>query len=571
MNATNLFQKKINNTKLLTQNKNLRYLVTLILFIFFGGIQLAQNGLSDLNFVATSSFVPTIKDAIKFTDLPEIKDSVNRISNIKYGITSVPLFPKYEVQTIEEAKLANEPLPKLYNSLLKLGYGPFYTMPYGEFWIANNRSRENNYGAHVKHLSSTAQLEGVGNSDYSNNKIELFGKQFYKKHTLSGEINYDRRVIHYYGFDATSNDLKLKDFDANTKQRYQLIEPKLKLQSHYSDSAHINHTILLSYYNLKNQNQESENNIKLNGLTSLFINKEKLNVNILTDYYNHKQSNDTINDLIISVNPSFEAKGSNWNANVGLAATINNFNNKTLFYFYPQINFNYDIYENIIIPYAGVNGGLIKNSFKQLSTENPFIDSTLKYANTNNKYNLFLGLKGNLSSNTSYDARVTYSQFDNLHFFVVNYNDINKMYNRFNVVYDTASLLNISGQINYQLNEKLKLIAKGDYNLYTPKNLDYAYHKPSFFLTFTGAYNLRNKIIVKADLFFVGSQWAKSQYIDKPLNGYFDGNIEAEYRYTKTLSFFARFNNIANQRYYQWERLPSQRFNMMIGLSFIPF
>jgi hypothetical protein len=571
MNATNLFQKKINNTKLLTQNKHLKYLLTFILFIFFAGNQLAQNGLSDLNFVATSSFVPTIKDAIKFTDLPEIKDSVNRISNIKYGITSVPLFPKYEVQTIEEAKLANEPLPKLYNSLLKLGYGPFYTMPYGEFWIANNRSRENNYGAHVKHLSSTAQLEGVGNSGYSNNKIELFGKQFYKKHTLSGEINYDRRVIHYYGFDIDSNDSKSKDFDANTKQRYQLIEPKLKLQSHYSDSVHINHTILLSYYNLQNQNQESENNIKLNGLTSLFINKEKLNVNILTDYYNHKQSNDTINDLIISVNPSFEAKGSNWNANVGLAATINNFDTMARFYFYPQINFNYDIYENIIIPYAGVNGGLIKNSFKQLTTENPFIDSTLRYANTNNKYNLFLGLKGNLSSNTSYDARVTYSQFDNLHFFVINYNDINKMYNRFNVVYDNASLLNISGQINYQLNEKLKLIAKGDYNLYTPKNLDHAYHKPSFFLTFTGAYNLRNKIIVKADLFFVGSQWALSQNENKPLKGYFDGNIEAEYRYTKTLSFFARFNNIANQRYYQWERLPSQRFNMMIGLSFIPF
>ncbi len=571
MNTANLLKEKINNIKLLTQNKHIKYQLTIILSLFVGGVQLAQNVLNDLNFVATSSFVPTIKDAIKFIDLPEIKDSVNRISNIKYGITSVPLFPKYEVQLIEEAKLANEPLPKLYNSLLKLGYGPIYTIPYGEFWIANNRSRDNNYGAHFKHLSSSAQLEGVGNSGYSNNNIDLFGKKFYKKHTLSGEINYDRRVIHYYGFDIDSNDLKSKDLDAYTKQRYQLIEPKLKLQSHYTDSAHVNYSILLNYYNLQNQNQESENNIRLNTLSSLFINKEKLNVNILTDYYNHKQSNDTINDLIISVNPSFEAKGSNWKANVGLAGTINNFNNKTLFYFYPQINFNYDIYENIIIPYAGVNGGLIKNSFKQLTTENPFIDSTLSYANTNNKYNLFLGLKGNLSSNASYDARVTYSQFDSLHFFVVNYNDINKMYNRFNVVYDNASLLNISGQINYQLNEKLKLIVKGDYNLYKTKNLKYAYHKPSFFLTFTGAYNLRNKIIVKADLFFVGSQWALSQNENKQLNGYFDGNIEAEYRYTKTLSFFARFNNIANQRYYKWERLPSQRFNMMIGLSFIPF
>ena len=99
MNATNLFQKKINNTKLLIQNKHLKYLLTFILFIFFAGNQLAQNGLSDLNFVATSSFVPTIKDAIKFTDLPEIKDSVNRISNIKYGITFIFCSP------IDERKL----------------------------------------------------------------------------------------------------------------------------------------------------------------------------------------------------------------------------------------------------------------------------------------------------------------------------------------------------------------------------------------------------------------------------------------------------------------------------------
>jgi outer membrane receptor protein involved in Fe transport len=57
----------------------------------------------------------------------------------------------------------------------------------------------------------------------------------------------------------------------------------------------------------------------------------------------------------------------------------------------------------------------------------------------------------------------------------------------------------------------------------------------------------------------------------KLLNGWGDMNLEAEYRYSKMLSFFARFNNIANQRYYRWERYPTQKLSFMIGLTFIPF
>jgi hypothetical protein len=35
---------------------------------------------------------------------------------------------------IDAAKMQNEPLSKLYHSLLKVGMGT-YTTPYGEFWI----------------------------------------------------------------------------------------------------------------------------------------------------------------------------------------------------------------------------------------------------------------------------------------------------------------------------------------------------------------------------------------------------------------------------------------------------
>lgn len=578
MSSSNTYGQEETNAPLLSnkQKKQIEWILIILLVCFYTLATLAQTGVNDVNYNVKSGFEPTIKDAIKYSDLPEIKDSVKRIENIKYGITSVPLLAKYQAQPIEAAKLQNEPLTKLYHSLLKLGYSPLYNMPYGEFWVANTRAKESSYGAHLKHFSSTTHLKGVGYGGFSDNQVNVFGKRFYKKHTLSGDLNYERNVVHYYGYDTSLNKLDDKKY---TRQRYQLFEPKIQLISHYTDSTHINHNIQLSYYNLQNLYRESENNVKLNALGSLFVNKEKLNINFLTDFYNHKQANDTVNDLIMSLNPSFEANGKKWHADIGLTGTLDNFRNVTRFYFYPQLNLHYDIYESLVIPYAGVNGGLIKNSMRSLTRENAFVDTTISYTNTSNKYNLFGGLRGNLSSSTSYDAKVSYTQYDDLHFFVMDYSGPNQIYNQFNVVYDNASVLTVSGQLRYQMKEKLNISAKGSYYVYKTKTLTRAYHKPDFDLSASAIYNLQSKIILRADLFFMGKQWALTQEEEagstvlKPIqiNGWADLNLEAEYRYSKMLSFFARINNIANQRYYRWERYPSQRFNFMLGLTFVPF
>ena len=118
------------------------------------------------------------------------------------------------------------------------------------------------------------------------------------------------------------------------------------------------------------------------------------------------------------------------------------------------------------------------------------------------------------SSKTSYDAKVSYAQYDSLQFFVINYSGTNQIYNRFTTVYDNTTLLTVSGQLKYQLKEKFNVIAKGNYYLYKTKNLTRAYQKPDYDLTVSGIYNLQSKIIIKTDLFFVGQQWALSPTTD---------------------------------------------------------
>ncbi len=561
------------------RKKMLQWFFVAVLVLGYFVAALAQTGAAGTNqtFSTTTTYAPTIKDAVMLTDLPEIKDTVKKISNINYGIQSYPLVSKYEVIPIDAAKMQNEPLAKLYRSLIKAGMGT-YTTPYLELWVNSLRTRDVAYGAHYKHLSSSAQLKGVGYSGFSDNEAEIFAKKFYKKHTLTGELNYKRNVIHYYGYDTSEHQVDKSFF----KQRYQLFEPIVTVQSHYTDSTSINHFIKASYYNLADQRQASENNIRLNTLFNTFINKERLFVGVDVDYYNHKLPTDTFNNAIIKLNPYFDAHGKKWKADIGLAAALDVFNAQgdAKFYFYPQLNAQYDVYESIIIPYAGINGGLQKNSFRSLSNENPFISNVFEYKNTNTKFNLYGGLKGNLSSNLSYDAKAIYDVVDNMPFFVIDYSGNTTLDNKYKVIYDNTNKFTASGQLKYQYKEKLHIIAKGNYYNYQTATLTRAYHKPDFDITLSTIYNLKSKFIVKADVFVIGNQFALTEtkdannnYITEPklLDGVGDINLGLEYRYTKMLSFFINANNIGNMRYYRWERYPSQRFNLMVGLTFVPF
>ncbi|MBC7864452.1 MAG: hypothetical protein IAF38_15870, partial [Bacteroidia bacterium] len=153
----------------------------------------------------------TIKESDKLNDKPRIEDTVKKIENITYNITSKSTPTTYYPDGIVPAKMVNEPLSKLYHCLIKAGMGN-YTMPYGEIFINNLRSKEFVYGFRYKHLSSTATLNNSGFSGFSDNEIYTYGKNFFKKHTLSGDFNYLRNVNHFYGYDFATYNVIDKSF-----------------------------------------------------------------------------------------------------------------------------------------------------------------------------------------------------------------------------------------------------------------------------------------------------------------------------------------------------------------------
>ena len=104
-----------------------------------------------------------------------------------------------------------------------------------------------------------------------------------------------------------------------------------------------------------------------------------------------------------------------------------------------------------------------------------------------------------------------------------------------------------------------------------------AWYLPQVKVTLTGNYNISDKIIIKADLFYLDNQYAKTiinpetpnpTVVATQLKPLFDANLGGEYRYNKKLGFFVSINNIASVRYYRYINYPTQRFNFMLGLSY---
>jgi hypothetical protein len=524
-----------------------------------------------------SPFQPEItSNAKKIGDAPVIRDTVIQVQDVHYSIHPKKYNTTYEVEPIKAAQMVGEPLDKLYNATLKAGFGN-YLNAYGELWVNSGRSKESAWGVHARHFSSSSGISGVqGFSGFSDDDVNIFGKKFIGKHTLDAGMDYSHNNLHYYGSDLPAMTFS----DKAILQQFNYVGANVGLLSHYTDSSKINHEIRLNYYYFQDYFKTSENNIRLSGNMSRFLHTEKIGLDFSADYYNDHTLKDTSNNTILKIHPYIAANGEKWLIRAGLGAWTEFSKASPFFSFLPDAEASYDIYKHIITPYVGLDGNVYRDSYRRLTLENPFVSPLVASGaqNTRDKYMLYGGLRGTLSSYTSYDAHVSYGKVENAAFFVNDTTDPQR--NKFTVVYDNGSLLQAHGELAWQKGEKLRLFIQGDFVKYFLDNELQPWHTPTTRITLSANYNLKNKIVVKADLFAFNQQYARTYVRNtatpavmevkalelKPL---VDVNLGMEYRYTKFLSAFVNFNNIAAMNYERWHNYPTQRFNALIGISYI--
>src|SRR5690606_17288206 len=77
----------------------------------------------------------------------------------------------------------------------------------------------------------------------------------------------------------------------------------------------------------------------------------------------------------LGIHPSFNVVRDDWSINFGAAAffSIDNENSDNKLFIYPQVNASYNVVNDLMIFYAGAEGTLEQNSYRDFTNVNPFL------------------------------------------------------------------------------------------------------------------------------------------------------------------------------------------------------
>jgi hypothetical protein len=549
-------------------------ILTAAIAVLSSSVSFAQSELPPDTFKVVKEYQPTLIDANKIDFDPVIDDELKIDLDLNYTFINKQLPVSFQVEPIRPAKIKGEPLVKLYNGYARLGVGNVL-LPFGEVYYNNSRSKEYSIGGHARfyNMAEVNNIEGIGNSALN---VELFGKRFWKRNTLSSNISFDRQDFNYYGYYQLNNlnsnvELPKKELE----QFYNRVSAQVALKTTKQDSFNLRHSGDIKYELTTNAMDHQENNILLNANFSQFKNSELYNLDVMVDY-NQYQFNK--NSTIVGLKPQVSTIGEKFRINAGLGIYIDA-DTEADFHFYPIAEIKYNVIDDILVPYIGVNGEKRRVNYASITKENLFVANEIELRNTNEKFNFYGGLRGTLSKKLSFNVSGSFKRTTDDYLFVQLSDSNRTLTKEYHAVYDEIDELNITGEMAYRINEKITIYGQADYFVFEATDQQEAWHRPDVKASISGAYNLRNKIIIKTDLIYWGEQFARGEanvdvlpnvieYNVVKLKAIFDANLNVEYRYTKRLSAFVQFNNIGGVNFEKYKDYPTQGFNVWGGVSY---
>jgi len=545
----------------------------------------------DLNVVIQGDAELFLNDANKVSKTPEIKESEVELPSLNY--TLIPRKPEQsvELKPVPAAKITiDDPLPNLFRGYARGAVGTNVT-GLGELRFMDGYSRKGTFDSHLKYFTSDGLVSAADSiaDSFSELSLGVTGKRFLKKHSVGINVDYDREKVHYYGYDP---DLFPENFNEDNKRLYRTFNAGVNLRSYFRDTTKVNYIGRFDFFQFSDNADGSENNFIFHADLNKFNNTEKYALGVDIDYNNLNittaitESELNVNNTVINLNPSITTHRNGLMVRVG-AQLVGDASGGLKPYVYPDIEARYSLFDGIFMPYAGLGGELHKNRYRTLSSENPFVqnflvDNTINpdvMLNTNERINVYGGIRGNISNDMSFNASIGRATFRDFVYFV---NDtLVTQGSRFRTEYGELKRTTITGELTYNAGEKIKFFGRGEFFVYDDLDEEEPWNQPNNRFSISGSYNIENKIIAELEVSAMGKRMAKSlapieggtlgadsTFFSYELDPFIDVTLKAEYRYTKRLSVYMQINNMIAGKYQRFNAYPVQRFNLMGGATY---
>ena len=576
------------------------YIKISIAFLLFGyGLQAQDdNDIGTETVTVVRPYSPTVSDAFKIKTIPDLNDSiVLQKKKINYSIFSVPVASTFtpakgKASTVKKAKPE-----KLFNSYASVGLGSFNNALV-DFYTSRDIDRgDERIDIGLKHHSSRGDIDSTPlDADFYTTQLDASYSKRDRDYNWGVNIGLQHQLYNWYGIEETDPISSFLPLIDDVRQNY--FDAEAGAHINIEDSFFKRGEILLRRF--WDATESGENRVVLQPTLELPITEELVTVKFKFDYvggnFKNASLNNTVNSPEINYNqmqagitPSLLVLQDNLTLNLGASFVygmdIENSDNN--FYIYPAVTASYRLMDEVAIAYAGVEGQLKQNSYFEFVSDNPYVSPTLSILPTDQQYNAYIGLKGQLLPNLSYKVKGSYTAENRRPLFKLNptnnFRDDEKQYyygNSFEVFYDDLKTIGLFAELNVDVNRNFSLGVNAEVFEYDTETDNPAWNLPNLKGSLFLDYQIGEKWFMGANLFYVGEREDFSSIAAEnvqpseflatfiTLESYFDANAHIGYRLNEQLSIFAKASNIANNQYQRWANFGVQGLQILGGVTY---
>lgn len=520
-------------------------------------------------------YKPILAEAVKLRRSPNLDDVKTYKAKLNYSITDRKLEINSDIQKLQAQALVDEKQTELINNYVKGGFGSLSTL-LGEVYINNGRDQALQVGGYFKHFSQEGKLNKQNSSQQ---QFSLFGRSIMDENTVSGRINFERNGLYFYGIDNTRPTLNPNP----EKQALTLLEAEGELVKNYEeDSDAFSYAVKANGYVWNDKFSAKERYLTLNGYLNKRISSLNLGLAASTEFGSTKDLTTSVGNNLLRLNPyiRLQVKGAKVTAGINFVQEFGAYSSTRIF---PAITADFTLIPDYLQVFGEVKGDVNRNSLKNFTDENPWLNSNILVKNSVEKLSISAGIKGTGGPGFGYKARFYMKQIDDMPLFVNNFTDFNK----FDVIYDfgKAKITGLEGEISVQVSDALKWTGKLNVDDYKPVSETYSWFKPglkvssNFLYTYNKKLSFNAGVVIQDDVkakMYTGAPVPPTQYVVPNTNieliqtvkGYVDLGVGAEYRINNKFSVFAKANNILNTNYSRYLFYQVNGFNMFGGLTY---
>ncbi len=563
-------------------------IISLIFFVATGKQAIGQRDTAKMNqnVEVVKPYRPSISNAQKINQMPVIQDTAHFTPEFNYSIENYPFNSGFRVNPTgpEEPKVQQEK----YNGIgyLKAGAG-FYNTIYGDLFINVPKSKHLTFGLNLHHLSSMSDLKlskgDLVDAPYSHDKALIFGSYLIGGSTLSADLSYNRDMVRFYGYpDTIPRNYFFQDYAPyfGSNQIFQKAKFNIGLKSNEGSQSKLEYNTGLRFYYFNAETGQKENSGGLFANFDYQFDKFRGILESSFDTYTTKgilvSPDQDKQDNWLKLTPAAKFSDENWSFKGGVSFySVSSQNGTNMARLYPDIDLTYSPVKDALTLFANIGGYLQNCDYSTIAYENYWVDPMHDVKNADHRYVISGGLKGKITKQISFLAKIKYSDIKDFHYYITKSPDIVPPFyynNAFDILYDNTGIFNISAELSYVKGKDYSIKIKGNYYSYTTENLGFAPLQPDFDLSATADFRINNKLNGFADLIVTGRRNGLIQYADNtitkyPLDPIGRINLGADYELTHNLKIFGRIDNLLDQHYEQLPGYTTQGLRLLAGIS----